>query len=148
MSSARKMVDRTSWHEACSAARAAGATYFDFLSATELVDGSGVDWLLHVAVPGTTPIRHHFIATSVRYDESVDSIADVYAGAAWHEREAHEMFGLQFTGLAGLQPLLLAEVSLRPLRKSFVFAQREERSWPGAEGRKRPLGVTGQGGAE
>ena len=148
MSFSREMVERTSWHDACLAARAGGATYFDFLSATELADGSGVDWLLHVAVPGTTPIRHHFIATSVRYDESVDSIADVYAGAAWHEREAHEMFGLQFTGLLDLQPLLLADVSLRPLRKSFVFAQREERPWPGAEGRKRPLGVTGQGGVE
>ena len=148
MNSSRETVDRAEWHDACLAARADGATYFDFLSATELADGSGVDWLLHVAVPGTTPIRHRFISTSVCYDESVDSIADVYAGASWHEREAHEMFGLQFTGLADLQPLLLADVSLRPLRKSFVFAEREERPWPGAEGRKRPLGVTGQGGGE
>ena len=146
MKSTRETVDRTSWNDACMAARADGATYFDFLSATELADGSGVDWLLHVAVPGTTPIRHHFIATSVRYDESVDSIADVYAGASWHEREAHEMFGLQFSGIAGLQPLLLTDLTLRPLRKSFVFVQREERPWPGAEGRKRPLGVTGEGG--
>jgi NADH-quinone oxidoreductase subunit C len=127
------------------AALADGATYFDFLSATELADGSGVDWLLHVAVPGTSPISHRFIGTSVRYDESVDSIADVYAGASWHEREAHEMFGLQFSGLSDLEPLLLTDVTLRPLRKSFVFAQREGRPWPGDEGRKRPLGVTGEG---
>jgi NADH:ubiquinone oxidoreductase subunit C len=58
------------------------------------------------------------------------------------------MFGLQFSGLAGLQPLLLTDASLRPLRKSFVFTQREGRPWPGAEGRKRPLGVTGEGGVE
>jgi NADH-quinone oxidoreductase subunit C len=148
MSFLRETVDRTSWHDACLAARADGATYFDFLSATELADGSGVDWLLHVAVPGTSPIIHRFIGTSVRYDESVDSIADVFTGAAWHEREAHEMFGLYFTGFADMQPLLLADASLRPLRKSFVFTQREGRPWPGAEGRKRPLGVTGEGGVE
>jgi len=124
MKSTRETVDRTSWHDACMAARADGATYFDFLSATELADGSGVDWLLHVAVPGTSPISHRFIGTSVRYDESVDSIADVYAGASWHEREAHEMFGLQFSRLSDLEPLLLTDVTLRPLRKSFVFAQR------------------------
>ena len=148
MSFLRETVDRTSWHDACMAVRADGATYFDFLSATELADGSGVDWLLHVVVPGTNPISHRFIGTSVRYDESVDSIADVYAGASWHEREAHEMFGLQFAGHTDLQPLLLADASLRPLRKSFVFTQREGRPWPGAEGRKRPLGVTGEGGVE
>ncbi|NWF95870.1 MAG: NADH-quinone oxidoreductase subunit C [Candidatus Thorarchaeota archaeon] len=52
---------------------------------------------------------------------SVHSVADMFPGLEWHERETHEMFGIQFVGHPDLRPLLLPE-ELRgkyPLRKSF-----------------------------
>jgi NADH-quinone oxidoreductase subunit C len=48
------------------------------------------------------------------------TIQDIYPGANWHEREAHDFFGLVFAGHPDLSPLILPEDSgdLRPLRKS------------------------------
>mgnify|MGYP006275311235 FL=1 len=37
----------------------------------------------------------------------VSSIYDIYPGAAWHERECFDFFGIQFTGHPNLLPLLL-----------------------------------------
>lgn len=50
---------------------------------------------------------------------SVPSIAGIYQGADWHERETRDMYGITFTGHPNPQPLLLAEedADLAPLRK-------------------------------
>jgi len=55
-----------------------------------------------------------------RETPELPSIHDIYPGANWHEREAHDFFGLVFTGHPDLSPLILPEDSgdLRPLRKS------------------------------
>ncbi|OEV17194.1 dehydrogenase, partial [Streptomyces nanshensis] len=67
----------------------------------------------------------------------------VYAGAAWHERETHEMFGIDFPGHPHLVPLLLPDsFEGHPLRKDFVLAARVAKAWPGA---KEP-GESGHGG--
>jgi NADH-quinone oxidoreductase subunit C len=60
---------------------------------------------------------------------------DIYPGAAWHERETYEMFGVPFSGHpGGLRPLLLSpEFEGRPLRKEFVLAARVAKAWPGAK---------------
>ena len=60
------------------------------------------------------------------------SVADVYAGASWHERETHEMFGIDFG--VPLEPLLLPDgFEGHPLRKDFVLASRVVKAWPGAK---------------
>jgi len=65
---------------------------------------------------------------------TVPSIVDIYPGAAWHERETHEMFGVDFDGHPGLAPLLLPpEFEGHPLRKDFVLASRAAKDWPGAK---------------
>jgi NADH-quinone oxidoreductase subunit C len=61
-------------------------------------------------------------------------VVSVYPGAAWHERETHEMFGVDFAGHPGLTPLLLPpEFEGHPLRKEFVLASRVAKAWPGAK---------------
>jgi NADH-quinone oxidoreductase subunit C len=58
----------------------------------------------------------------------------VYAGAGWHERETHEMFGIGFVGHGRLDTLLLPDgFDGHPLRKDFVLASRVAKSWPGAK---------------
>jgi NADH-quinone oxidoreductase subunit C len=60
------------------------------------------------------------------------SLIDVYAGANWHEREAHEMFGIDFLGHPDLSHLYLPEGFLgNPLRKTFPLLSREVKPWPG-----------------
>jgi len=52
-------------------------------------------------------------------DGRVPSIAAVFAGAEWHERELHDFFGVTFEGNPNPAPLLLAEdETSRPLRKA------------------------------
>jgi len=62
----------------------------------------------------------------------IDSLVGVYAGANWHEREAAEMFGIDFTGHPDLSALYLPDAfEGNPLRKSFPLLSREVKPWPG-----------------
>lgn len=62
----------------------------------------------------------------------IPSLVEVYAGANWHEREAHEMFGIDFLGHPNLAHLYLPDGFLgHPLRKSFPLLTREVKPWPG-----------------
>jgi NADH-quinone oxidoreductase subunit C len=64
----------------------------------------------------------------------VATITDLWAGAAWHERETFEMFGVVFDGHPNLAPLLLPDgFEGHPLRKDFVLASRVAKTWPGAK---------------
>lgn len=63
---------------------------------------------------------------------TIPSLVDVYAGANWHEREAFEMFGIQFEGHPNLIHLYLPDSFVgNPLRKSFPLLSREVKPWPG-----------------
>ena len=76
----------------------------------------------------------HLRTSCPRDDASVPSLADVFAGASWHERHAAEMFGVAFPGTPDDRPLLLAPGGVaHPLRKEHVLAARVEEQWPGAE---------------
>ncbi|MCW2830337.1 MAG: NADH-quinone oxidoreductase subunit, partial [Aeromicrobium sp.] len=79
------------------------------------------------------PWDHLLLVTYLdRADATVASIADVFAGASWHERETAEMFGISFG--RDLAPLLLPDgFEGHPLRKEFVLASRVAKPWPGAK---------------
>jgi NADH-quinone oxidoreductase subunit C len=63
---------------------------------------------------------------------AIDTLVEVYSGANWHEREAHEMFGIDFKGHPDLSHLYLPESFLgTPLRKSYPLLSREVKPWPG-----------------
>ncbi len=62
----------------------------------------------------------------------IASLVDVFRGADWHEREAHDMFGIVFDGHPGLEPLYLPNgFTGHPLRKSYPLLSREVKPWPG-----------------
>ncbi|MER6114450.1 NADH-quinone oxidoreductase subunit C [Streptomyces sp. NPDC001743] len=113
-----------------------GCTYFDWLSAVDEA-GAGFRVCAHVAaLPAVGGrVRRLLVRTTVAYGEAVLPTAiGVYAGAAWHERETHEMFGIGFEGHPHLVPLLLPEgFEGHPLRKDFVLAARVAKAWPGAK---------------
>ena len=65
-------------------------------------------------------------------DLSIDSWLTVFAGCNWHEREMHEMFGIDFVGHPHLAHLYLpGEFEGHPLRKDFPLLARQVKPWPG-----------------
>ncbi len=129
-----RVVESAEWHDPIHALRDEGYTFFDFLSAVD-EHPEGFRLVAHLArLPEAgAPLGHLLIATYVDRDvAAIASITDVFAGAAWHERETHEMFGIDF-GTA-MEPLLLPEeFEGHPLRKEFVLASRVAKAWPGAK---------------
>jgi NADH-quinone oxidoreductase subunit C len=112
---------------------------------------SAVDWsnTVEVGDPLTEPVEERYEVVAALADISVglivlissdipkedpriDSLVGLYSGANWHEREAHEMFGIEFTGHPQLIKLYLPEAFQgHPLRKSFPLLSREVKPWPG-----------------
>jgi NADH-quinone oxidoreductase subunit C len=134
------------WAAALTAARDdadLACDFFDWLSAVDELD-SGFAIVAHL---WSTSWRHGVLVRTVlpRAEPAVQSVVSIYPGAAWHERETHEMFGIDFAGHPGLAPLLLPpEFEGHPLRKEFVLASRVAKAWPGA---KEP-GESGHGGGK
>ena len=142
----RIYVDRSAWVETLRRARdEEGLTFFSWLS--------GIDWSRDVEVGDTVAEPEEleerfevicrlssmedasgaqFIATLPRDDATIDSITGLFGGAEWHEREAHDMFGIEFTGNPNLSPIYLPEDFIgHPLLKSYPLIAREIKPWPG-----------------
>jgi NADH-quinone oxidoreductase subunit C len=120
--------------------------FFTFLSAVDRSEfgdkqkeeGEGprpgdLEVLVHLYSPGY--VLHVNVHVPVDFDEPhCPSITDIYAGALWHERETHEMFGIHFEGHPRLVNLYLSEdFEGHPLRKSFRLPSRFIKEWPGAK---------------
>jgi NADH-quinone oxidoreductase subunit C len=82
-----------------------------------------------------TDIRRHVgvtIKADVPDSMTVGSWIPSFAGANWHERETHEMFGIMFEGHPDLRNLYLpGEFEGFPLRKDFPLLARMVKPWPG-----------------
>jgi len=128
------MVEPEVWLAAVKQAREDGYTFFDWLGAEDQIgrsdtlrvvlalrrlDQPGDVALLGVELPRTTP--------------RLASIRGIFAGAAWHEREAAELFGVEFVGGERGRLLLGSGFVGTPLRKDEVLAARTGVSWPGAK---------------
>ena len=138
-------VAREDWVGEVTKARDQGLDFFSWLSA--------IDWSREVSVgdpvaePEGLDERYEVLCrlSSVADDSSVllstdlpkddaslDSLVDVFGGAAWHEREAYEMFGIDFKGHPQLVKLYLPDAFEGfPLRKSYPLLSREVKPWPG-----------------
>ncbi|WP_030201691.1 NADH-quinone oxidoreductase subunit C [Streptomyces sp. NRRL S-87] len=128
-------VPTASWISALETARdKLGCTYFDWLSAVD-EPGTGFRVAAHVVALEAGRVRRLLLRTTVPHEAAaLPSAVAVYAGAAWHERETYEMFGVTFTDHPHLVPLLLPEnFEGHPLRKDFVLAARVAKAWPGAK---------------
>jgi NADH-quinone oxidoreductase subunit C len=136
-----------------------GFTYFCFLSAldwkpspygrgeddptqpppertTEVKQGyAGGETRFQVFARVTDITRH--VGVTIKADVADDALAveswhAIYAGANWHERETHEMFGIDFIGHPDLRNMYLpTEFEGFPLRKDFPLLSRVVKPWPG-----------------
>jgi NADH:ubiquinone oxidoreductase subunit C len=84
------------------------AASLDVLHAVRNLDG-GDTLFVKVALPKELP--------------EIDSIAFVYAGAEWQEREIFDLFGIAFRGHPDLRRLLMPDEYVgHPLRKDFAMS--------------------------
>ncbi len=122
------------WHAAAVLAREElGCVLFDWLGAED-AGRPGQSGQRHgIVLHAVNPVRRLGVLLETEiWDEPLPSVADVWAGAAWHEREAAEMFGITVDGHPGPDRLLLSDsFAGHPLRKDFVLAARVVRPWPG-----------------
>ena len=124
------------WRDALRAGRDDPELAFDFFDWLSAVDEEAGGFTLVVHVWSTRNRHGALLRTRIadRARPSAPSIVDVYPGAAWHERETREMFGVSFTDPGDDRPLLLPpEFEGHPLRKEFVLASRVAKPWPGAK---------------
>ena len=129
-----------SWHEVALALRDASGLrcrFFTFLTGidrSEVADNpGGLEVLLHVYSPDHV-IHVNVHVTVDAADPRCASVSDVYAGALWHERECHEMFGIDFEGHPRLVNLYLPEdFEGHPGLRSFKLPSRHVKEWPGAK---------------
>jgi len=140
----RATVPPARWVEALTAARdELGADFLDWLTGVDELEAGYLVAAFVVATADRGPgrlgkARGLILRTRVAKDAeqraTLASATGVYRGAAWHERETFEMFGIDFTGHEGLKPLLLPDgFEGHPLRKDFVLAARVAKAWPGAK---------------
>lgn len=89
---------------------------------------TGVDWLaagqmevVYDYFHATRRLRVVVRARIPRAQPEIPTIAGVFPGANWHERETHDFFGIRFLGHPDLTPFLLPEdADFHPLRKDFT----------------------------
>ena len=137
-------VTPTEWVATCAELAVAGLDVVDWLTAIDRIDE------LEVVVLLVKPGSSECALVSCRIDAlapRIASLANLFPGAEWHERETAEMFGIEFVGRETTEPLLLRTSADGPLRKATPLTERVETPWPGAEvesGRRRrkpPPGV-------
>jgi NADH-quinone oxidoreductase subunit C len=151
-------VSAESWLAAGTSLKAQGFDYFCFISAIDWMPspyGKGEDDPTVEKAPLSTEIKQGYAGgesrfqlfarlTDLRRHFGVTIKADVpdslsmptwiplYAGANWHERETHEMFGITFAGHPDMRNLYLpGEFEGFPLRKDFPLLSRMVKPWPG-----------------
>ena len=147
------------WRRTAEALLAAGFDYFCFLSAIDwmpspfgrgeddptqppperdstIVQGvAGGETRFQVFGRLTDTTRH--VGVTIKADVpdepfAVESWVTVYAGANWHERETHEMYGIGFLGHPDLRNMYLpTDFEGYPLRKDFPLLSRMVKPWPG-----------------
>ena len=73
-----------------------------------------------------------FVATLPKDDPRIASLSPHIGGATWHEREAHDLFGITFDGQPNLAPIYLPDDFIgNPLLMSYPLISREVKPWPG-----------------
>ena len=94
------------------------------LSFDMLVSCAGMDWKTHrsAVYHAYSTETHQWVVLKVKADENdtLPSLTGVWMAADWHEREAFDLFGIQFTGHPNLARILMPDDWLGyPMRKDY-----------------------------
>jgi len=122
------------WLGEVEAARADGYGFFDWLGCVDQIGRSDTLRIVLALRRLDAAAAVELWATDLPRDAArLPTIRGVFAGAAWHEREAAELFGVEFVGGDPRRLLLSPGFVGTPLRKDQVLAARTGMAWPGAK---------------
>ena len=122
------------WLTAVEGLKADGFDYFDWLGCVDEIGRRDCFRIVLVARNLSAQAEPMMLSCVLaRADPRIPSVHGVFAGAAWHEREVAELFGVEFVGGDNRRLLLNPEFSGTPLRKDEVLAARTGLDWPGAK---------------
>lgn len=125
-----EQVEAQQWSHRAQQVRDAGATFLDLLAGIDRIDEREI--VLRVVDPGSGE-THTLVTRVPAADPRVASLAGVWAGASWQEREISDLMGIAFEGHPDPRPLIVREPSGHPpLLKSTPLAERLATPWPGA----------------
>jgi len=132
------VVTPTSWREAVLACRDEPLLTFDMFDCLFGVDAREDGFDVVVVLYSTSKGRRVMLRARCdggRDAPTLPTITDVYPGANWMEREAFDMFGIEFVDHPGLLPRILCAENFEgwPLRKDFALASRVAKPWPGVK---------------
>ena len=100
------------------------ASYFDMLSClTALDNGPEINTMEVIYNLYSIPFNHHLMVRAVisRKDPKIDSLVNLWRTADWHEREAFDLFGIEFNNHPDLRRILMpADWEGFPMRKDYI----------------------------
>ena len=114
------VIDPSSWRGLAEELRSAEGLAFDFLFCL-----AAVDWRTHIIVVYhlTSTRYRHTVVIKVKLDRAqpvVPTVCDMWRTAEFHEREAFDLFGVEFSGHPDLRRLFMTdEWQGWPLRKDY-----------------------------
>ncbi|HVJ90765.1 MAG TPA: NADH-quinone oxidoreductase subunit C [Labilithrix sp.] len=120
------VVEASRWKEICRFLRDDSAMNFDML-----VDLCGVDYpdrnpRFEVVIHLYSIAKRHRLRLKARVGDSegegaeIDTLADVWTGSNWFERETYDLMGISFKGHPDLRRILMyPEFEGHPLRKDY-----------------------------
>ncbi|MBN2334008.1 NADH-quinone oxidoreductase subunit C [Candidatus Bathyarchaeota archaeon] len=113
------LMDRDIAVEVASALKEIGFNHFSDVTVVDYLEEEEFELIYHLWSHGSH--ARLMMKTRVpRGDAAVKSFTPIWRSAHMHERECHEMFGVDFIGHTELTPLLLEDwEGVPPLRKDF-----------------------------
>lgn len=104
-------------------------TYYSFMTVTDFPDRQELTTVIDALADGVKGVTLWIKVSLPREGAEIASLTEVWPGADWYEREAYDLFGINFKGHPDLRRILLKEdFAGHPLRKDFVDARpRRER---------------------
>jgi NADH:ubiquinone oxidoreductase subunit C len=129
-------IAQDSWSEAARRCRDEPLLAYDMFDHLTAVDAREHGFDVLVVLYSTSTGNRIVLRTRCeggREAPTCPSITETYRGANWMEREAYDMFGIDFPGHPSLEPRLLTVENFEgyPLRKDFHLTSRAAKPWPG-----------------
>ena len=122
------------WPAAVEALKRDGFDYFDWLGCVDEIGRRDCFRIVLVVRSLERGAEPRMLSCWLPRDHpQIASVSAVFAGAAWHEREVAELFGVEFVGGDRRRLLLNPDFEGTPLRKDEVLAARTGMDWPGAK---------------